>query len=529
MDRMSSRKIPLMTDKNPTRTRRRRWLFRGVAVLLGLTVFLVMELLFVAFDWGRPTAYDDPFVGFRGIQELFHLNDSGDRYHIPTWRRKYFMEDSFPAAKGKNTFRIFCLGGSTVQGRPFSLDTSFPTWLRLSLQVADPNRNWEVVNCGGISYASYRLAPILEECLQYEPDLFIICTGHNEFLEDRTYEQIKQTPTILALPQQALSRLRTYAVFRDLLLRASGRNASAQTNRRPFLRADVDTLLDYAGGLEVYKRDESWRAGVIRHYEFNVRRMVEQAAAAKVPVILVRPPSNLSDNPPFKSQHRDGLSQSELQTWDGLVAMAHADLRDDVQSSVGLFHEALAIDDQYAVTHYELGKCFESLGLFEQARDAFLQARTLDICPLRMIQPLETALALVVRESNTPLLDAHELLEKKSRNGILGGRFLVDHVHPSFEGNQMIADALTEELERLGVVSRLPDWRDKSRQAYQRHFEALPDIYFARGEETLKNLRAWAAGRVDANTDLLLKAPASQIEFDPEKGMRLKPSTQSTP
>ena len=27
----------------------------------------------------------------------------------------------------------------------------------------------------------------MQELIRYEPDLFVICTGHNEFLEERTY------------------------------------------------------------------------------------------------------------------------------------------------------------------------------------------------------------------------------------------------------------------------------------------------------------------------------------------------------
>ena len=35
---------------------------------------------------------------------------------------------------------------------------------------------------GGVSYASYRVAALMEELVRYEPDLFVIYSGHNEFL-----------------------------------------------------------------------------------------------------------------------------------------------------------------------------------------------------------------------------------------------------------------------------------------------------------------------------------------------------------
>ncbi|MFW6168867.1 MAG: hypothetical protein ACODAD_00150 [Planctomycetota bacterium] len=59
--------------------------------------------------------------------------------------------------------------------------------LREFLPVAHPSRRWEVVNAGGVGYASYRVAKLMEELVRYEPDLFIIYSGHNEFLKRRTY------------------------------------------------------------------------------------------------------------------------------------------------------------------------------------------------------------------------------------------------------------------------------------------------------------------------------------------------------
>ena len=49
----------------------------------------------------------------------------------------------------------------------------------------------EVINAGGICYASYRLLDLVDECLNYEPDLIIVMCGHNEFLEPRHYGNLQ--------------------------------------------------------------------------------------------------------------------------------------------------------------------------------------------------------------------------------------------------------------------------------------------------------------------------------------------------
>lgn len=476
---------------------RSRWWFRPAAVLLGLSVFLVAELLFAIFGLGQPDEYEDPFVGFSETRPLFVLDDERREYRIPEPRQLHFAPDSFAAEKGVNEFRIFCLGGSTVQGRPYSKQTSFTTWLKLSLDAADATRDWEVVNCGGVSYASYRLVPILKECLAYEPDLLVICTGHNEFLEDRTYPRFKRTARWSAETHELASHSRTYNLLRSAAKKAGGFADETDPEQRPVLAAEVDAFLDYKEGLEAYERDNEWKAGVIAHFEQNLRGMVAVARAADVPVILVLPPSNLSDSPPFKSQHRDGLSAAELERWQGLVAESAEYVPDDLDSAIGLLLSAMEIDDQYALLHFQLANCYEAEGKLGSAYRHYELARELDICPLRTVGPIEAAIRKTAARTGVPLVDAHELLQSKCPSGILGERFLVDHVHPSIEGHQLIAEALFGQIARLGWVRQSEGWRQRRDALYAEQLESLDDIYYARGRQRLDNLRAWSKGRAD--------------------------------
>ena len=109
--------------------------------------------------------------------------------------------------KPPGTYRIVCLGGSATYGRPFFDHTSFAGWLRAFLPKADPSRNWEVINAGAISYASYRVKGLMAELARYEPDLFIAYMGHNEFLERRTYAGVFETPGLVRDAAGLASRL----------------------------------------------------------------------------------------------------------------------------------------------------------------------------------------------------------------------------------------------------------------------------------------------------------------------------------
>ena len=170
-----------------------------------------------------------------------------------------------------------------------------------------------MINCGGVSYASYRLVPILEEVLEnYSPDLVILYTGQNEFLEDRTYAHVKNLPSAVTKPYALASKSRLFNVIRKGYWKMTGQ-ASAESimNTRAILPAEVDALLEHEGGMEHYYRDPEWHTGVIDHYRFNLDRMCAAANDAGVPMILMNPAENLRDQPPFKSEHRAGITEAE--------------------------------------------------------------------------------------------------------------------------------------------------------------------------------------------------------------------------
>lgn len=482
------------------RTGGRRILFPLAAVVLGLSPFVAVELAFRALGWGMPDWGEDPFVGFSEVHPLFVLSEDGTRYTTDRGRLGYFRPESFAAEKPQDEFRIFVLGGSTVQGRPFAIETSFTTWLELSLRAAEPQRRWEVVNCGGVSYASYRLVPILKEVLHYQPNLIILYTGHNEFLEERSYRQIKHLPAVIRWCLEQAARTRTYVLARRAYLRSRGRSEADVAADRPVLGPETDAILEYEGGLEQYRRDDAWRRSVVEHYRYNLRRMVGLAQRAGVPLILVNPVSNLRDCPPLKNQHRDGLSEEQLARWTDLFEQAGRHLSTDIGRSIELLEQARQIDDRHAGLHYALGQCYELVGRIEQAKQAYLRAKEEDVCPLRMIEPMHEALFAVARETGTPVVDVRRLVEQRSENGIPGDYLMLDHVHPSIPCHQLVADALMVEMVREGWVRPSPGWGERRQRSYQEHLESLDDFYFLKGLQRLEMLRCWTQGKAKGRT-----------------------------
>src|SRR4029453_1312813 len=224
-------------------------------------------------------------------------------------------------------------------------------------------------------------------------------------------------------------------------------------------------------------------------------RIVRITRDAKVPLVFVSPVSNL-EWPPFKSEHRADITTPELSDFDSLLSQARDESAGDLPQSLRLLEKAAAIDGEYAQVQYQIGVCRLELGAPSEAYPALLKAKELDVCPLRMLETMKAAIQAVADETETPLVDAEGLFASQSRSGFPDRQWLVDHVHPTISGHQLLADALAEKLLALGLVRRDAGWEAARDQAYQAHLASLSHAYFERGKQQLPPEQGWARGWV---------------------------------
>ncbi len=449
----------------PTKLSAKKKLLFSLVAVVGF--FALVELALVAVGV-QPVLYtDDPYVGFSSRIPLFvegkPVGDSKSVEMVTAANKlPWFNEQSFPREKPSSTYRIFCVGGSTTYGRPYDDRTSFCGWLRELLSAAQSSRAWEVINAGGISYASYRVAMLMEELVRYEPDLFIIYSGHNEFLERRTYSSIIEMPSVVRGLEAVLSRTRTYTALHRLFktrLDKSGASPGDKSSGIDALPADVEAVLDQSVGPEAYTRDDEFREQVIAHFRFNLARMVDIARSVGARVIMVTPASNLRDSTPFKSEHRASLTGAERERWQTLFDRARTAIAGDrPEIAERALDEALTIDDRHAHLHYLRGTLLTALRRPAEAKEAFLRARDEDICALRALTAMRDIVKDVAVEREVPVVDFVALVESRSEHGISGGKLFLDHVHPTIEGNRLLALEILNEMIARGLVNPEASW-----------------------------------------------------------------------
>ncbi len=394
---------PRPRSRSSALSTRKKFCFAAIA----LAIFCVGIEGCLAIVGVRPDVTRDPYVGFSNYAPVMQSErDASGREVLTTVPAKqvWFNRQSFPRIKPAGTRRVICVGGSTTYGRPFADPTSYSGFLRQLLPIADPSHAYEVINAGGVSYASYRVAAVMEEFAQYDPDLFIVYSVHNEFLERRTYSSMYERSQWQMSLESWLRKTRSWTAVEKLISMRQDDGAGE------ILSTEVDERLNHTPGPSDYERDDDWTAKVLRHYEFNLQRMVRIARDCGAEIVFVEPACNEKDCSPFKS------------------------------------------DEPY----YQDGRDLFELGLFEDARIAFQAAIDRDICPLRATTAIGAILRRVASSNHVPCVPLERRLratcEAQYGHQCLGDEFFVDHVHPTIEVHRDLATWIIDSLSESGWI-----------------------------------------------------------------------------
>jgi hypothetical protein len=159
----------------------KQWPFRTTLLLFPLFAFLLLELVLRAFEYGGNL--DLVVKKEIGGKQCYSINRAvGRRYFAGSgFVSPEPASDIFEVNKSDTTIRISCLGESTMAGFPYSTNATAPSFLRQRLRDLFPHSKIEVVNLGLSAITSYIVLDFVRELVSYQPDLFIVYLGHNEF------------------------------------------------------------------------------------------------------------------------------------------------------------------------------------------------------------------------------------------------------------------------------------------------------------------------------------------------------------
>lgn len=502
-------------DENRTRLPWWKKTLFAFAVLFGCLASLEASLWLFGVE--TLLVKEDPYVGFADTLPLFvPRRDADGRLWMTTAENKlaWFNDQRFPRHKTPGTRRVFCLGGSTTYGHPYDDSTSFAAWMRELLPAAAPDTTWEVINAGGISYASYRVAVVMQELAAYEPDLFVVYTGNNEFLEQRTYGELRRLPPIVLRVSAALAHTRIFSAARRLVDRPSSSGEA-----RDLLAAEVDAVLDHTVGPASYQRNDAQRQRILEHFEFNLARMAMLARDCGAELVLVVPAVNLRDCSPFKSDTASGLATEEIDSQQGRLQLVdRLQQQGRLEEALAVAEQAAAVDPRHAGTQFRIGQLLLALERPARASIAFQRAADEDVCTLRIPSDFQQAVRRAAVAQRVMLVDFDQRLKNQTLvrlgHNIPGDESFLDHVHLTIHGYRSLAAVILEQLagQQLFTIGEL-DASD-IQAATERIESRIDRRQHAVAERNLAKVLGWAGKHHQAGR-LALQALQTLPE-DPE-------------
>ncbi|UCC45567.1 MAG: tetratricopeptide repeat protein, partial [Candidatus Zixiibacteriota bacterium] len=431
-----------MTEKVGPISTRRIWLFRLISLfVLPFLACVVLELGLRIIGVGYATSVAVPCR--IGDIDYYRNNARFGWRFFPKRISRQMDPFVFPSEKERNGYRIFILGGSAAQGTPDGA-YSFGRMLEVMLRKTYPRVRFDVITVAMPAINSHVVYQMARNCLEYDPDLFVVYMGNNEVVGPYGAGTIfSPLATRLGLIRGSIfvrsTRLGQLIVGLAERLRSRGDSRSWRG-------------LEMFLGQHVCKDDKAL-ARVYRHFEANLEDIVARAGHQQVPVILCTVGSNLRDCPPFASQHSTVLSEDEKKEFGQCFALGKQAERDkDYELAMQKYREASSLDDGFAEVHFRIGRCHWHRAEYDDAKSCYIQALDFDTLRFRADTEINKIIDKVGRKyegRGVYLVDADKVFSQNSPQGIAGEELFYEHVHMTIEGNYLLGRAVFSQTERI--------------------------------------------------------------------------------
>ncbi|MCM8775258.1 MAG: tetratricopeptide repeat protein [Candidatus Omnitrophica bacterium] len=435
--------------------------------------------------------------------------------YFPEKVRTYFDDQTEIALghpvpkKSPGETRIFVFGSSAAYGFPAADRYSITAWLRKSFVHLLPTHTVRVINCGWPGKSSHHVYEGARTVMKYQPDLFIIYSGHNEFtVSNRLYIdnwfywlnfKLEYRSALYRLLASRIARIRKHLTY--------GSSGYPEKSYREEVIAN-----------RVYKkievRDDEYQR-ILKAYRKNMEKVIRLAKRRKVQVLFVNLPSNVRDIPPAFSFHRPDLTAPELVEWQIHYESAQKFYANGLyQQALDAYRRAAAIDDTYAELAFQTAQTQEKLENFSAAKADYIRARDLDGQPWRAKSSLNDTIREIAAKNHVLFADIVRAFEMLSPHGIVEGNLIHDNVHPSIKGQQLITDEILRTLCQHHFIAPADEWKwgdlDKARETH------ASDEWTVEGAQNayryiLRGLHLWEQGRYGG------------VIEDLEKGLELMP------
>jgi tetratricopeptide (TPR) repeat protein len=432
----------------------KRRVFLIITVLFPFVLLLLTEIFLRVVKYGPDLSLFMPET-VHGKSYVLMNPQVKSRYFSRIDFRPGTAPDYFQVPKPAGTYRIFCLGGSTTVGYPYWFNGSFSVFLRDRLRATFPQKKIEIINIGMTATNSFTVLDLARDLTDYEPDLFLVYDGHNEFygaLGIASHESLGASRWLIS-SYLRLIHLRTFLLFRDIY------NAFGSLFARGGNADPSGTMMEQlAIGSYVPYRSPEYR-DALSMFAGNLADFCALASRAKVSAILSSQVSNLRDQPPFVSGESLNLDPTRRSSFNlfynqGMTLWMNG----KVDSALLSFREAAVLDSTRADVHYEIARCLDTLGRKHEAMAEYVSARDRDQLRFRTSSDFNDAIAASAAAGGAIYLNMEELFRGHSPDSLIGKNLITEHLHPNSVGFFLMAKGYARAMRLHNLLADSATW-----------------------------------------------------------------------
>jgi tetratricopeptide (TPR) repeat protein len=346
---------------------------------------------------------------------------------------KELKQKSRAAGVSSETFNIYYFGGSSMQGEPYPPSLSIPALVSYLFDGKLLDKPIRSVNLAGsgrdIEYNLIRMQTIAEHPTAFHPSLFVVYSGHNEFLK---YERPYSSPPVVTLAR--------YSKLVEFMMRALDRYDLTIDDRRLFDEplmndAQFNSVLDAYGG--------------------TVTSMVEAAKSIDIPILLSTVAGNYADWQPNRSSScRREEDHPELIRL--MEAATEAERAEDLRLAAQYYAKAVDLCPGFAEAIFRQARLYRRLGQNDEAWKLFQKAVDSDGMPLRASSRQNDFIRGLPANSHLILIDVVQGLRAQTPDGLIGDNLMIDGHHPNLSGYLEIAKMFARGVhDHFGVTGNL--------------------------------------------------------------------------
>jgi tetratricopeptide (TPR) repeat protein len=277
-------------------------------------------------------------------------------------------------------------------------------------------------------------------CKSYDPDVVIVYSGNNEFLEIHAEKYASANAT-------ALTRFRDVVVQTNLyrLVDRAVRGAPKAPSMADEDFSEDDLRMTQAEVIEDIEMDADEISEIVGGYGDTIGRVAAAAGATKTPLVLMTVASN------WEWRGREDLPEDWLDEYVPAGASSAADRYRQVLELLATKIDEAEAEERWEL-HFARAVAAQGLGDFELARREYRRAMNVDPHLRRALDDMADEVRRVAREHKTSLLDVIEVLGASTEHGIVGHDEFYDYVHFTPRGNALVAAELYRALESMGAL-----------------------------------------------------------------------------